>query len=209
MQFSSINVTLSIPASLAKCISFVRWQTTLRTTLASSFVLLLVPSSSLQFFLSTFWTVCSFLIADSHHWYFVRMLSLCSGVDKAKPQMLQMLLPSEVTLASVVTLRSGHLSTALDVWAKSSSYERRCFCFSRSKSSIVIKLNTENFWSTSYCVDQQKFHNSVLVLVVVPDKNIWLLFSHDHRDIFALVYVVSVVCCGRETRHLFIVRESS
>lgn len=82
---------------------------------------------------------------------------------------------------------------------KAASYERRCFCFARLKCSIVIKLSIEKVWSTSYCVDQQKFHNLVLVLVVVPDKNIWLLFSHDHRDIFALVYVASVVCCGRET----------
>lgn len=77
------------------------------------------------------------------------------------------------------------------------SYERRCFYFVGLKYSI--KLRSKNVWSTSYFVDQQNFYH-VLVLMVVSDKNIWLLFFHNHRHIFALVYFTSVVCFGRGTR---------
>lgn len=124
MQFSSNNVTLCISGNLAKCISFVRLKTALCTTLASSFILLLFPCLSYIFF---FWLLCellrSFFIPGNRRCHFIYILSLVSGADKTKFQMLQILLPS------VMTLSSSHLFTALDAWAKSCQLWKKMLLF--------------------------------------------------------------------------------
>lgn len=113
MQFSSNNVTLCAFQRVWPTV-FPLWDHRLLcTAFTSSFNLLLFLSLSLLFLKNCFVNCIYFL----NYWWSPHFFNVCtvlvfSAADKTKFQLLQILLPSGMTLSS------GCLFTALDVWAK-------------------------------------------------------------------------------------------
>lgn len=153
---------------------------------------LLPHSNCFYFFVSPvlkklLWTVFSFLITDDHHCFFhvCTVPVFFSAADKTKYQLLQMLLPFGMTLSS------GCLFTALDVWAKTWQFWKMTSFFFWIKLLYQYQIEKQNCL-IHYFVDQWNFH-SILVLVVL-DKNIWLLFFDSQILFFSCLFHLSGVC---------------
>lgn len=110
-QFSSNNVTLCISGNLAKVYFFCEIEDCFMHNPCFLIHITFIPLSLLYIYFF-FWLLCellsSFFIPGNHCCHFIHILSLVSGADKTKFQMLQILLPS------VMTLSSSHLFTSLD-----------------------------------------------------------------------------------------------
>ena len=122
----------------------------------------LIHIAFIPFFVSpisftTLWTVSSFLIPDNHHCYFIYILSLVSGVEKTKSQMLQILLPSV-----------KNLNSSWGDWRHGLRYPNRTpFIYQKAAFYTLTKLSTRSnpnaYWLT-YIV-----HTPILASLAVHD----------------------------------------